>query len=125
MKKFKTYGLWVVIVLSALAFLAAGAAKLMGVEMVHKSFATLGLPAFFGYFIGACEIAGAIGLFIRKLSALAAAGLALIMVGAAYYHAIYDMQGLPAAIILFVFSAIIVIGRKNDSFLFKNRTALN
>ena len=67
------YVLWAAIGLSALAFAAAGVAKLMGVPMVHASFANMGLPSWFGYFIGICELAGAIGLLIRRLSGLAAA----------------------------------------------------
>ncbi|WP_191602703.1 DoxX family protein [Marinomonas algicola] len=118
MTKFKKYGLWAVIAISTIAFIAAGTAKLMGVEMVHKSFAVLGLPVFTGYLVGGCEIAGAIGLFIKKLSALAAAGLALIMIGAMYYHLKFDPQGFMPAALLFTFSVIIFLGRKNDSLLF-------
>ncbi|WP_432468246.1 DoxX family protein [Agarivorans sp. Z349TD_8] len=122
MNKFKQYGLWVILALTALAFLAGGIGKLMGVEMLHKSFATLGLPVFFGYFIGLFEIAGAIGIFIKKLSSLAAVGLALIMLGAIYYHFQYDPQGLPAAALLLVFSIIIFFARKKDSLLFAKKT---
>jgi putative oxidoreductase len=118
MTKFKQYGLWAVIGLTSAAFLAGGIGKLMGVEMMHKSFATLGLPVFFGYFIGTCEVAGAFGLFIKKLSALAAAGLAIIMAGAMYYHIMYDPQTFIAAAVLFVFALIILFARKKDSTFF-------
>ncbi|MGX9460280.1 DoxX family protein [Shewanella sp. A14] len=117
MNKFKKYGLWSIIILSALAFFAGGIGKLMGVEMMHQSFATLGLPVFFGYFIGVCELAGAIGLFIKRFSAVAAMGLGIIMIGAIYYHIQYDLQGLPAAALLFVFSIVIFFTRKKDSIL--------
>ena len=50
----------------------------------------MGLPDVFGDVIGCCEIAGAIGLFVRRLSAAAAAGLASIMVGAVGYHLHYE-----------------------------------
>ncbi len=116
MTKFKQYGLWAVIGLSALAFLAGGIGKLMGVEMMHQSFATLGLPVAFGYFIGFCEVAGAIGLLIKRLSAVAAVGLGIIMVGAMYYHMQYDPKGLIAAAVLFAFSIVIFFARKSDSF---------
>lgn len=118
MTAFKKYGLWAVMVLTALAFLAAGTAKLMGVPMVHQSFEILGLPVAMGYFIGACEIAGAIGLFIKRLSSLAAAGLAIIMVGAMYFHLSYDPQGFPVAAALFIFSIIIFFAHKKDSIVF-------
>ncbi|MBJ7536720.1 DoxX family protein [Marinomonas transparens] len=118
MDKFKKYGLWAIMALTALAFIAGGVGKLMGVPMMHQSFATLGLPVFFGYFIGVCEISGAIGLFIKKLSSLAAAGLALIMIGAMYYHAVYDQANFIPAALLFVFAIIIFFARKKDSGLF-------
>jgi DoxX-like family len=60
-----------------------------------------GLPTWFGYFIGTCEVLGSIGLFLRPLSALAALGLLVIMIGATYYHAIYTpiVQAAPAFVL--------------------------
>ena len=87
----------------------------MGVPMVHQSFADLGLPGWFGYFIGVCEIAGAIGLYIRRLSGLAAAGLGIIMIGAVYYHVTYDPpQAAIPAIVLLLLSAYIFTQRRED-----------
>lgn len=120
MEKFKKYGLWAIMGLTAALCIGAGSAKLAGVPMLHQSFATLGLPVFFGYFIGACEVAGGIGLFIKKLSSLAALGLAFIMAGAAYYHINYDMQGLPPSIVLLVFCGVIFFARKKYSFFAKS-----
>jgi len=121
MNNFKKYGFWAILGLTALAFFAGGIGKLMGVEMMHKSFATLGLPVFFGYFIGACEVAGAIGIFIRKLSSLAAVGLGTIMVGAMYYHLNFDPQGFPVAALLFVFAIVIFFVRREDSIVFASK----
>ena len=83
------------------AMIGAGLAKLMGVEMVLASFATLGLPAWFGTFIGAAEVAGGIALWHRKTSFWAASGLSIIMVGAIYYHVVYTpvSEALPAAVL--------------------------
>ncbi len=113
----KQYAIWAVIALVALAFAAAGAAKLAGVEMMHQSFTTLGLPGWFGYFIGACEVAGAVGLFIRPLSALAAAGHAIIMVGAIYFHVVHTpvAQALPALVLLVL--CLYVFVRRRGSML--------
>ncbi|MEJ6003918.1 DoxX family protein [Paucibacter sp. AS339] len=90
------------LLLLALPLLAAGAAKLAGVPQMHISFALMGLPAWFGYFIGAAEVAGAIGLFIWPLRAWAASGIAVVMLGALGFHALYTplSQGIPALILL-------------------------
>lgn len=76
---------------------------------MHASFGTLGLPPWFGYFIGACEVAGAVGLFIRRLSMLAAAGISIIMIGALYFHIMHTplSQGIPALAILLLSAFII------------------
>ena len=89
-------------IIVAVILVPAGGAKLAGVPQMHASFSVLGLPVWFGYFIGACEIAGAIGLFIRRLSALAAIGISIIMLGALYFHAIYTpiAQGIPSMLVL-------------------------
>lgn len=76
--------------------------KLAGVPYVHSSFPKLGLPGWFGYFIGVCEVLGSIALFVRPLSAIAALGIGIIMVGATYYHATYTpiAQAIPALVML-------------------------
>jgi len=89
------------IVVTALYIGGGGAAKLLGIPYFHSSFAVLGLPGWFGYFIGACEVLGSIALFIRPLSSLAAALLFPIMVGATYYHAAHTpvAQAIPAFVL--------------------------
>lgn len=96
------YVTWALMAIVSLVVIGGGIAKLMGVEMVLMSFATLGLPAWFGTFIGAAEIAGGIGIWHRRTSALAAAGLSVIMVGAIYYHIMHTpiAEGIAAMIVL-------------------------
>ena len=87
-------------ILPAIAFAAAGIAKLMGVPAVHASFEMMGLPGWFGYFIGLAEAAGAVGLLMLRTRKLAAIGLALIMIGAIYFHIAYGVpSALPAAVL--------------------------
>lgn len=107
--------LWVAIALVVLYVGAGGAAKLAGVPYVHSSFPKLGLPGWFGYFIGACEVLGCIALLIRPLRALAALGIGIIMVGATYYHAVYTpvLQAAPAFILL-ILSAYIFWTARTD-----------
>jgi uncharacterized membrane protein YphA (DoxX/SURF4 family) len=79
--------LWVLQVLLALLFMFAGVMKfVMPVEEMTKQIA---LPGWFLHFIGASEILGAIALILpgilrlrAGLTALAAAALVIIMIGA-------------------------------------------
>jgi hypothetical protein len=79
--------LWVVQVLLAFIFLVAGGIKLiLPIEMMTKQ---IPLSGAFLRFIGAAEMLGAIGLILPgllrilpRLTALAAAGLVIIMIGA-------------------------------------------
>ena len=95
--------------LATLAYLGAGTMKLSGAEEMVQSFTKYGLPVEFMYFIGACEVAGAIGLWLNMtvvvpwpLRRLAALGLAVIMVGAITMHVLNDpvTQAIPAAVLL-------------------------
>ena len=86
--------LWVIQILLALLFLFAGGTKLVFStaklqELASASPNAVQLPILFLRFIGVCEVLGALGLVlpglfkIRKgLTALAAAGLTIIMIGA-------------------------------------------
>ncbi len=82
--------LWVVQGLLALMFAFAGINKLLSLqpEMVQQ-FVKLGAGTWFRYFVGSLELAGAIGLVIPRLSALAALGLAGVMVGAILTHVLF------------------------------------
>ena len=98
----RKYGPHLFYILPALAFAAAGIGKLMGTPMMHQSFSMMGLPSWFGYFIGASELAGALGLLIIQTRKLAAAGLAIIMVGATYFHLAYGVPSAIPAVVLLV-----------------------
>ena len=84
--------LWIVQILLALLFLFAGVTKLiLPIETLQAAGPPnqIVLPALFLKFIGVCEVLGGLGLILpgifRKLpglTPLAAAGLAIIMIGA-------------------------------------------
>lgn len=114
-EKFTNYALWAAMILVALVLLPAGSAKLAGLPQMHASFGMLGLPSWFGYFIGSCEIAGALGLFIRKLSVAAASGICVIMAGAIYFHVAHTplAQGIPALVVLLL--CLYIIARRRQS----------
>lgn len=84
-------------VLLSLVFLASGGAKLAGLEFEIVAFERWGYPLWFMYFTGAVEVAGGVGLLIRRFSALAASGLAAMMIGAVATHVIHDEWGMLAA----------------------------
>jgi putative oxidoreductase len=88
---------WIAIALGVVAYAAVGTLKVLGTEQMKQAFTYFNLPLWFMTFIGVCEVAGAIGLLIRRLSALAALGLAIIMVGAIYMHLTYDAPPQAAA----------------------------
>jgi len=79
--------LWIVQILLALLFLFTGGMKfVMSVEEMTKQMA---MPGWFLHSIGVCEILGGLGLILPWLTGvrpgltpLAAAGLAIIMIGA-------------------------------------------
>lgn len=89
-------------VVLALIIASAGFGKLFGVQELHHSFEVLGLPEWFGFFVGASEVAGAIGLFIAPLFLFANAGIAIILLGAVYYHLTYTpvIESLTALVAL-------------------------
>jgi putative oxidoreductase len=107
--------LWIAIALIGLYVGGSGAAKLAGVPYFHSSFPKLGLPSWFGYFIGACEVLGSVALLIRPLRALAAAGIGIIMVGATYYHATYTplVQAVPAFVLTILCVYVFFTARAN------------
>ncbi len=81
------YALWIAQVLLALAFVPAGAMKLITPDETLTAWYPF--PALFIRFIGVCELLGAVGLILpgllrvrEELTPLAAAGLASIMAGA-------------------------------------------
>ncbi|RBP50658.1 DoxX family protein [Arenicella xantha] len=116
MSKAVKISFWISVTLASLALVAGGAAKLASVEQVHTSFSVMGLPVWFGYFIGLCEVLGGIGLWLRKVSALAAGGLLIIMAGAMYFHIVYDSiaNGIPAFVISLLLIHILISRIKNS-----------
>lgn len=92
----------VALALTVIGFGGAGLAKLAGVEEVHKGLAEAGWPGFSGYVIGALEVAGVIGLFIKPLRSWAASGLVATAIGAFAFHVAYPpiAEGIPALVLL-------------------------
>ena len=99
--------------LLALLFLFSGAMKfVMPVEEMNRQAAVV-LPGLFLHFIGVCEILGGLGLILPSLlrikpglTPLAAAGLAIITIGATVLTLMGPMKGL--ALVPFVTALLCV-----------------
>ncbi|MFG2056783.1 DoxX family protein [Micromonospora sp. NPDC048930] len=77
-----TVVLWALQVAMAAAFLMAAYTKFIGYPAAVEAFDRIGLGSWFIYFIGAVELAGAIGLLVPALCGLAALGLTGLLIGA-------------------------------------------
>lgn len=109
-------GLWVGQGVLAGLFLFAGGVKLMAPAETLAAGPVV-LPVLFLRFIGLCEVLGAIGLILpgvfrihRELTPLAAAGLVIIMLGAAVVTAIGGDIA-PAAFPLAIGAVLFTIAR--------------
>lgn len=80
--------------LLALIFLVSGGAKLAGLDFEIAAFERWGYPLWFMYLAGIIEVAGACGLLIPRVSALASASLALFMLGAVGTHILHAEWGM-------------------------------
>ena len=110
--KGRLIALWSLSSLVALVFLAAGGAKLAGVPVMIQMFDKVGLGQWFRYFTALLEVAGAIGLLMRRYAFYAAILLGIVMIGAIVAH-VTVLGGSPApAASLLVLSGIIAYLRK-------------
>lgn len=113
--------LWLAQVLLAGAFGMAGVLKMSMpiTELTEKLVWPGALPPGLVRFIGACELAGALGLIMpaaarirSALTPLAAAGLATVMALASVFHlARGERQAIPVTLILGTLAAFIAWGR--------------
>ena len=78
---------WILQILLALAFIASGGNKLLHLADTVQGFGGMGFPDWFAYLIAGAEVLGGIGLLLPRFTRLAAVGLIVIMVGAAFVHA--------------------------------------
>jgi uncharacterized membrane protein YphA (DoxX/SURF4 family) len=109
------------ILLGAFMIVASGAPKLFGVEAAAEGFDTIGWGDWFMYFVGALEVAGGIGLFIPRVSGLAAGGLGLLMIGAAIFNAaLLDFPVVTPLILLVLFAGIAWVRRNQTQRFFKH-----
>lgn len=104
----------VLTVLLSLAFLATGIMKLTGAEMVKAGFEGWGYPIAFMYFVGICEVAGAIGLWLRRFSFAAKVCLILLMAGAVLTHLVFDtvQEAVSPLVLIILIVVTLMLHRK-------------
>ena len=92
---------WVIRIIVALAFLAAGGAKLAGAPMMVEIFNHIGVGQWFRYVTAGCEIVGALLILAPRTAIYGAALLTCVMVGALFCHfVVLGGNPLPAAVLL-------------------------
>jgi uncharacterized membrane protein YphA (DoxX/SURF4 family) len=107
-----TIALWASQVLLAALFVGGGMSKLAGSPEMVDMFADIGAGQWLRYLVGACEVGGAIGLLIPRLTAAAALGLVGLMVGATVTNVvILDASPVLPMVLLLVASAIAWVRR--------------
>lgn len=104
---------WVLRVLGAAAFLAAGVAKLVGAPMMVDVFDHIGLGQWFRLFAGAIEVMGAVALLLPSTVAFSGAFLAAMMLVATGVH-LFVIGGspVPAVVLMAITGTIAWLHRK-------------
>ncbi len=115
------YALWVVQVLVAVAFFGSGLVKIITprADLIAQTPYVEAFPHLFIQFIGLAEILAAVGVILPialriqpQLTPLAAAGLCIIMIGAAITHLVRGEYGnIVLNLILFALAAFVAYGR--------------
>jgi len=101
----KTIALWTARILLAAVFLFASSGKLMSQPEAIAGFEKLGAP-WLRWVVGACELAGGIGILLPQTAALAALCLALLMIGAMASHVlVLGVASIAPAVVAFALSA--------------------
>jgi len=111
--------LWIVSALLAFVFIASGSMKLFNFDQYAQMAPALADSRGLVTFIGLCELAGAVGLILPRLTGIlpvlstwAAVGLATIMVLATGFHLMHgEYSHVTITLPLFALAAFVVYGR--------------
>ena len=99
--------LWILQILAAAAFLAAGSAKLLGNPLMVIMFAQIGAGDWLRYVTGAIEVGSAVLLVIPRTAFYGAALLVCTMIGAVLTH-LFLIGGnpVPASVLLLIVATV-------------------
>jgi hypothetical protein len=93
------------------AFVFGGGAKLAGAKALAEQFREFGLPLWTMRIVGALEVAGAVGLWVKPFPGWAALGLTGLMIGAVANHVKvrHPLSKSAPAIVLLVLSGVAAV----------------
>ncbi len=103
--------LWIVQVVTALGFLLAALGKFASDPEVVATFDAIGVGDWLRYLLGVLEIAGAIALFIPRLTGLAGLAFVALTTGAVLAHVFVVGSDVAVPVPLLVLSALVAWGR--------------
>lgn len=107
-----TYVSLTIRLLLTLAFVAAGGAKIFGVDMMVATFDQVGLGQWLRYLTGIIELGGAVLLWLPGLQAIGAMVLGGTMVGAVLTHLfILGPSAVPSIVLGILCAAVLYLHR--------------
>ena len=98
----------------ALAFIAAGSAKLLGVPAMIALFDAIAIGQWFRYVTGGLEVLGAALLIVPRATAFGAALLVCVAAGAVAAHLTVLHTAPTAPAVLLALTALITWGRRSQ-----------
>jgi putative oxidoreductase len=106
--------LWVLQIALAVQFAGGGFLKLTGAPEMTDLFADIGAGQWLRFLVGACEVAGGVGLLIPRVRALAALGLLLLLIGATITN-VFVIDASPVlSTVLAIVALVIVLLRRHE-----------
>ena len=103
-----TYAILAIKALLTLAFVGAGGAKLMGVEMMVQTFDAIGWGQWFRYLTGVIEVGAGVLLWVKGREAIGAFLLTATMAAAVLFHLLVLGPSFVPALVLGILAAIIL-----------------
>jgi uncharacterized membrane protein YphA (DoxX/SURF4 family) len=107
-------GVWILQIVVAAAFLAAGGAKLAGAPFMVQLFAQIGLGQWFRVVTGIVEIVGAVALLYPRLASVGGVWLGATMFFGALTHILVLHTNPAPAVTLGLLNALIVYLRRDE-----------
>ena len=105
---------WILQLILALAIAGGGLLKIIGDPTMVEMFDDIGAGQWLRPVVGTLEVAGAIGLLVPRLRALAAMGLVILLVGASITN-IAALDTNPMIPLLYgIVAAVVLAIRKNE-----------